>query len=301
MSRKHQDKQLARTRARRTAERQATRRRSRVVWAAVAAVVVVAAIVAGMAVWSSTGDPGAAGTASAQPGDEVEATTTPTDDSTVTSSPSAVAGARAVEPCPAPTDAPTPDTSLQYDQPPSADDVPAAATATIATTCGVITVTLDGANAPATAANFLFLAREGYYEGTPFHRTMADFVIQGGDPTGTGTGGPGYTIPDEVDHVAEQFESAPGPCDVDPDRECFAYSRGTLAMANAGPDTGGSQFFIVAADPSQVWPAAYTPFGMVTDGMDVVERIANGPVEGPNQDRAIDPAVITSIAVPGAQ
>lgn len=277
MSKKHHEKQLARARAKRAARKQATRRRNRVVWAVLAAVVVLAAVLLGTTWLSGDDEPTAAVTA------------TPTATSTAT--------AAAVEPCPVPTAAPTPDTSLSYASPPPASDAPTSTTATIATTCGDITVSLDGANAPQAVASFLFLAEEGYYDGTPFHRVMADFVIQGGDPTGTGTGGPGYAFEDEVDHVDDQFESVPGPCAQDPERPCFAYPRGTLAMANSGPDTNGSQFFVVQADPFQPWPPDYTPFGSVVDGMDVVDRIANGPVEGPGRDQAVDPTVITSIDV----
>lgn len=130
-------------------------------------------------------------------------------------------------------------------------------TATIATSCGDITVELDADAAPATVNSFVFLAQQGYFDATVSHRIVPGFVIQMGDPTATGRGGPGYVIPDELPD--------PG----------FLYTRGTLAMANAGPNTGGSQFFLVLADASL--PPNFTPFGMVVSGLDVMDRIAQIP------------------------
>lgn len=284
MSKKTQQKQLARARAKRDAARVQSRSRNRIVYAVVGLVVVVAAVFGVTRLLASDDDADANTAASAT------AAATP---SAAPSLP-VVAGTEGL--CPSPAGAPEPDTALQFDAPPPADDVPDLVRAVIATTCGDITVELDGAGAPQTVANFLFLADQGYYVGTPFHRVMADFVIQGGDPTGTGTGGPGYSIPDEVDPVAS-FEPDPGPCAQDPEEPCFLYPRGTLAMANSGPDTAGSQFFVVQAEPGNPWPAAYAAFGTVVDGMDVVDDIANGPVTGAAGDQAIDPAVVTAIEV----
>mgnify|MGYP001439551143 CR=1 FL=1 len=127
-------------------------------------------------------------------------------------------------------------------------------TATLETSHGPVEIELYPEDAPVTVNNFVSLAREGFYDGTIFHRVVRGFVIQGGDPTGTGTGGPGYTFRDE------------------PVRR--DYERGIVAMANAGPNTNGSQFFIVLQDLQGRLPKLYTIFGKVTDGMDVVDRIA---------------------------
>jgi peptidylprolyl isomerase len=131
--------------------------------------------------------------------------------------------------------------------------------ATISTTQGNMRAELYAKDAPNTVNNFVFLAREGFYDGVPFHRIMAGFMVQTGDPTGTGRGGPGYRFNDELPKTYE-------------------YEPGTLAMANAGPNTQGSQFFIVHADLRARLPKNYTIFGKVVDGMDVLDRIARTPV-----------------------
>ena len=126
--------------------------------------------------------------------------------------------------------------------------------ATIETNHGTIQLELFDEEAPETVANFRKLAGEGFYDGVVFHRVIPDFMIQGGDPTGTGMGGPGYTFEDEFnDHKVE---------------------RGALAMANAGPNTNGSQFFIVTADACPWLDGKHTVFGRVTSGMDVVDAIS---------------------------
>ncbi len=132
--------------------------------------------------------------------------------------------------------------------------------ARIVTSCGTILVDLYEDRTPRTANSFVFLAREGFYDGTTFHRVESGFVIQGGDPTGTGEGGPGDTVEDEL-VVARQE----------------GYPAGTLAMANAGPNTNGSQFFLTLGQAGQL-PPNYTVFGRVIEGMEVVERIADLPV-----------------------
>lgn len=142
--------------------------------------------------------------------------------------------------------------------------------ATFETSHGAIVVELDAEAAPTTVNNFVCLARAGYYDFTVFHRVIQDFMIQGGDPTGTGTGGPGYQIEDEL-----PSEEAP-------------YARGTLAMANAGPDTNGSQFFIVHADQTSQFPANYSIFGQVTEGLDVLDALASVPVT-PQRNENSDP------------
>src|SRR3954468_16999475 len=148
--------------------------------------------------------------------------------------------------------------------------------ATIHTTKGDIEVEVFANDAPKAAKNFLDLARKGFYEGVIFHRIVPGFVIQGGDPTGTGRGGPGYT-----------FEDEPFKGD---------YYRGTLAMANAGKNTNGSQFFICLADLSGGrLPKNYTIFGQVTKGMDVVDQIAAGKTGA--QDRPVEPVQIQKVTV----
>lgn len=132
-------------------------------------------------------------------------------------------------------------------------------TATMETNLGTFTLALFPEDAPVTVNNFVCLARAGFYDNTPFHRIIDGFVIQGGDPTGTGTGGPGYEFADEP--VSRSYEL------------------GTLAMANAGPDTNGSQFFIVVGENGTQLPPNYTIFGQVIDGMDVVNRIAKVPTQ----------------------
>ncbi len=132
--------------------------------------------------------------------------------------------------------------------------------ARIVTSCGTIVVDLYEDRAPKTTNSFVFLGREGFFDGTTFHRVEPGFVIQGGDPTGTGAGGPGYTVEDELAVAREQ-----------------GYSAGTLAMANSGPNTNGSQFFITLEQP-QGLPPNYTAFGRVVEGMDVVGRIGALPV-----------------------
>jgi cyclophilin family peptidyl-prolyl cis-trans isomerase len=146
----------------------------------------------------------------------------------------------------------------QYSAPPAMRvDPEKTYTATLETNKGSFDVEFFPEDAPQTVNNFVCLAEDGYYDGTPFHRIVKGFVIQGGDPTGTGSGGPGYQFKDEP--VARDYE------------------RGTLAMANAGPNTNGSQFFVVLDDLRGRLPKNYTIFGRVTDGLDVVDAIANTP------------------------
>lgn len=127
--------------------------------------------------------------------------------------------------------------------------------AVIRTSCGEITVELFPGESPVTANNFAFLASEGFYDATVIHRVVPGFVVQMGDPEGTGTGGPGYRFADELAAARNR-----------------GYERGTLAMANAGPDTNGSQFFVCLDNVGL--PPAYAVFGEVTSGMDTVDAIA---------------------------
>jgi cyclophilin family peptidyl-prolyl cis-trans isomerase len=148
--------------------------------------------------------------------------------------------------------------------------------ATLNTTEGPIELELFPEDAPKTVANFVQLARDGFYEGVIFHRVIPDFMIQGGDPTGTGTGGPGYQFEDEFnDHRVE---------------------RGALAMANAGPNTNGSQFFIVTTEAAPWLDGKHTVFGRVTSGMDVVDRISQADRDA--NDRPREPVAIDRVELP---
>jgi peptidylprolyl isomerase len=130
---------------------------------------------------------------------------------------------------------------------------------------------------PITAGNFEKLVSQGYYDGVIFHRVIDGFMIQGGDPTGTGTGGPGYQIEDEFTHAGGNKNN-----------------RGTLSMANAGPNTGGSQFFINLID-NNFLDSKHPVFGMVVEGMDVVDKIAKVPVDG--NDRPLEEVKIIKASV----
>jgi cyclophilin family peptidyl-prolyl cis-trans isomerase len=146
-------------------------------------------------------------------------------------------------------------------------------TATIDTSAGTMTAELFASEAPKTVNNFVFLARDGFYDGVIFHRVISGFMIQGGDPTGTGRGGPGYRFDDEP--VTRK------------------YDRGILAMANAGPNTNGSQFFVMHADYGL--PPNYTIFGRLTGGEDVLDKIAGAQTGA--QDRPVTPVTINSVTI----
>ncbi len=150
-------------------------------------------------------------------------------------------------------------------------------TVTIKPNKGTIVFETYDADAPNTVKNFITLADKGFYNGTIFHRVIEGFMIQGGDPTGTGTGGPGYECADELAPSTQSYQAG--------------YVRGTVAMANAGPNTNGSQFFIMQKDTPL--PHNYTIFGMVISGMDVVDAIAAAQVDG--SDKPLTPVVMTSV------
>ena len=148
--------------------------------------------------------------------------------------------------------------------------------ATLHTNHGPIEIELFDDDAPKTVDNFVKLARDGFYDGVTFHRVIPDFMIQGGDPTGSGMGGPGYTFEDEFnDHKVV---------------------RGALAMANAGPNTNGSQFFVVTAEATPWLDGKHTVFGQVTQGMDVVDKISS--VDTDSNDKPHEAVVIERVELP---
>lgn len=181
-------------------------------------------------------------------------------------------------PTPPPTPAPQPVTKKKMYQyaPVMSLDLSKEYTATIKTGLGDIVVALAAKATPITVNNFVFLARDKFYDGTIFHRTIPGFMIQGGDPDGTGMGGPGYQFNDE------KFEGE--------------YTRGTVAMANAGSNTNGSQFFIMHKDTPL--PPSYVIFGRVTSGMEVVDQIATAPTKpGGEGSSPVTPVVVSSMTI----
>ena len=165
--------------------------------------------------------------------------------------------------------------------PPMTIDPAASYTAVLNTTAGSITVELLAGEAPNTVNNFVFLARQGFYDNVIFHRTLEGFMIQGGDPTGTGSGGPGYRFADETVQRP--------------------YTRGVMAMANAGPNTNGSQFFIMHAD--YALQPNYTIFGQAVAGLETIDAIATAPTvpvpAGVEPSKPVTPAVIQSVEIVG--
>jgi cyclophilin family peptidyl-prolyl cis-trans isomerase len=165
----------------------------------------------------------------------------------------------------------------QFNEPPELGIDPSKRySATMETSLGTIVIALDPIAAPKTVNNFVFLARYHYYDGIIFHRVIKGFVAQGGDPTGTGRGGPGYRFEDEL--------PSPG-----------RYEIGSLAMANAGPNTNGSQFFIISGPSGVGLPPNYSLFGKVVKGLDVVEAIQN--VRTGSGDKPVEDVVIKSVTV----
>jgi peptidylprolyl isomerase len=153
-------------------------------------------------------------------------------------------------------------------------------TATMTTSLGEIVIALDALKAPKTVNNFVFLALNHYYDGVIFHRIIQGFMCQGGDPTGTGRGGPGYKFEDELPKPRE-------------------YQVGSLAMANAGPNTNGSQFFIVSGGSGVGLPPQYSLFGQVVKGLDIVDTMQNVPTGG--GDKPTTDVVIQSVEITVAE
>ena len=154
-------------------------------------------------------------------------------------------------------------------------------TATIETSCGKITADLDAKAAPKTVNNFVFLANKKFFDGLTWHRVVKDFVIQGGDPQGTGAGGPGYQFEDELPKDGPPY-----------------YKLGSLAMANSGANTNGSQFFIVTGENGTQLPASYSRFGMVTGGLEVAQKLESFAQNPPDPNgKPSRPLYILSITI----
>ncbi len=181
----------------------------------------------------------------------------------------------AVTPCPA-EDGSSPVRREFREPPPMCVDPSKRYTATMETSMGTLTIALDAATAPLTVNNFVVLARYRYYDGVIFHRIINGFMCQGGDPTGTGRGGPGYRFADEL--------PKPG-----------RYEIGSLAMANAGPNTNGSQFFLVSGPNGVGLPPQYSLFGKVVQGLDVVDAMQG--VETDRNDRPLTDVTINSVTI----
>jgi len=165
----------------------------------------------------------------------------------------------------------------QFDAPPELGIDPAKRyTAVMTTSLGEMVIALDPIKAPNTVNNFVFLALHHYFDGIIFHRVINGFVAQGGDPTGTGRGGPGYRFADELPKAGQ-------------------YELGSVAMANAGPDTNGSQFFLISGPSGVGLPPSYSLFGKIVKGLDVLESIQSVRT-GPG-DRPVDDVVIESVTV----
>jgi peptidylprolyl isomerase len=165
----------------------------------------------------------------------------------------------------------------EFSEPPAMGIDPAKRyTATLDTSLGEIVIALDAAKAPQTVNNFVFLALHHYYDGVIFHRIINGFMCQGGDPTGTGRGGPGYRVADELPKSGD-------------------YQIGSVAMANAGPNTNGSQFFLISGRDGVRLPPQYSLFGQIVKGLDVLDEMQR--VKTGSGDRPVDDVVINSVTI----
>jgi cyclophilin family peptidyl-prolyl cis-trans isomerase len=260
-ARKTRERHLAKLAARRAAERR-HRRRQRLIAAGVGGFLVIA-LISGLGVVLLTGG-------------NTKTTARPTPTPTPAPSAGGVAcGANVPEA--AAVDKPT-----FKKAPPLTIDKGKKYTATLETSCGTIELELFPKEAPLAVNSFVFLAKKHFYDGLIFHRVVPNFVIQGGDPQGTGKGGPGYSFKDEL-------------------RNDLKYELGSLAMANSGPDTNGSQFFIVAGSDGTSLPKNYTIFGKVKNGMSIVQRIdglqTTGPSDAEHPDQPLQTVLIESVTI----
>ena len=200
-------------------------------------------------------------------GKDDKKTTSATDSSTTTSGPAA--STTTVDPavlakvqCNDTKPPENPNRPTFKEPPPMTIDPAKKYTATMETSCGKMTIELDPKGAPKTVNSFVFLAKQKYFDGLTFHRVVKDFVIQGGDPQGTGQGGPGYEFEDEVPPAG--------------------YKIGSLAMANSGPNTNGSQFFVITGNEGTQLPAKYNLFGQVTSGVEVAQKLETLAADPPD-------------------
>ena len=278
MSKQTRKRELDRLRARREAERQRVRRRRALfTYGALAVVVVVVAVAGGLWLTRDDDTPAAASATTTAGATTTTAAAEQFDDARA-GAPTAPAQVACGGKIPAKVKRPS------FTKPPATKVDPAKTyLATFQTSCGDFTVKLDAKKAPVTTANFVFLAGKHFYDSTWFHRIVPQAagiaVVQGGDPQGTGTGGPGYAIKDEL-------PSSPA-----------AYKRYSVAMANSGPNTGGSQFFINFEDNSKGLQPKYSVFGQVTEGTDVVDKIAKVPVGGAQGDTPTQSVWIEKLTV----
>jgi cyclophilin family peptidyl-prolyl cis-trans isomerase len=265
MSKQTRKRELDRLRARREAERaRARRRRALFTYGGLALAVVVAAVAGGLWLTNDDGKGTAGAAATTAAGATTTAPAAQYDDARA-GAPTAPAQVACGGKIPAKVKHPS------FTKPPTTKVDPAKTyLATFQTSCGDFTVRLDPDKAPITTANFVFLAGKRFYDSTWFHRIVPKAagiaVIQGGDPEGTGRGGPGYAIKDELPSGPE------------------AYKRYSVAMANSGPNSGGSQFFVNFEDNSKALQPNYSVFGEVVDGREVVDKIAQVPVGGQSGD-----------------
>jgi peptidyl-prolyl cis-trans isomerase B (cyclophilin B) len=276
MSKQTRKRELDRLRARREAERQrARRRRALITYGALGLVLVVAAVAGGLWLAGDDDTPATAAATTAAPA----TTTAPSFDDARAGAPTAPAQVACGGGIPPKVDRPT------FSKPPTTKvDPDKTYLATFRTSCGSFTVRLDPRKAPVTTANFVFLAGRKFYDSTWFHRIVPGgaagiAVVQGGDPEGSGRGGPGYAIKDEL-------PASPA-----------AYKKYSVAMANSGPDTGGSQFFINFEDNAKGLQANYSVFGQVVEGQAVVDKIAKVPVGGQSGDTPTESVWIEKLTV----
>jgi cyclophilin family peptidyl-prolyl cis-trans isomerase len=279
VSRKQHQRQLDRARSKRRTSRQDRRQtRNRVIVYAIVAVMVLSLFTPALIRLLSDD-------AASDPAAAPDATDDATDDTTDASDTEVPPGE--LGPCgPTPSEVPSPAPTLRPEPFELTIDPEVTYVATIETTCGTIVAELAADRSPQTVNNFVNLAREGYYAGIVFHRVIPGFVAQAGDPTGTGAGPyPGYRFADELALAEELFAGTGGE----------GYPRGTLAMANAGPDTNGSQFFITQGDPTLLPGPLYAAFGQVVSGMEVVDDIVAATTG--ERDRPLADIVIVSVTI----
>jgi cyclophilin family peptidyl-prolyl cis-trans isomerase len=271
MPSRSRERQLAKQYERRHAERERAMRRKRITAGIVGTIVGLAVIVIGIVIISGgdVGTPRASGAPTGSTGPST--TTSPSADGLPqrTGEVTPVVTPPATVACEAKAPAGATEPKPQFDAPPQPAkvlDEGATYTATMVTSCGTIELELYAKQTPQTVASFVFLAREGFFDGLTFHRIIPGFVIQGGDPLGSGSGGPGYAFADEIDP------------------KIVFDQPGLLAMANSGPGTNGSQFFVTlgGAEATGHLDGLHTIFGEVTEGMDAVDAIAGvGDPSGP--------------------